>query len=130
VPPFPQLRAHAFAQRLDLDLETGICLACLSFVSCALDGGDPAEVARQLRRVTRDLWAEGLEDQAVAAVGRACENGVAEADAALADLERNGDSSWVARSIVLRLAEELSRRARRLDALTHDRLRPASPELN
>jgi hypothetical protein len=130
---FPQLRADLLATRLDIGLDVGICYACLSFVSFALDGGDPAEIARETRRVTRDLWDEGLAEPALAAVQRACERGVPDAHAALADLERNRGSSSVARSIVRRLAEELSRRTRtemRLEALARDRLRLAPPELN
>jgi len=117
---------------LDLDLNAGICHACLSFVSFALDDGDPVEAARQVRRMTPDLWDDGLAEPALAAVRRACEVGAPDAEAALADLERRGGRSSVARSIVRRLAEELSRRARtemRLEALARDRLRLAPPEL-
>lgn len=121
------------ATRLELDLDEGICHACLSFVSFALDEGDPAEIARQTRRLTADLWVEGLAEQAFAAVRRACDSGVPDATAALADLERNAGTSVVARSIVRRLAEELSRRTRtemRLEDLARNRLRLAPPELN
>jgi hypothetical protein len=48
-----------------------------------------------LRRMTPNLWEDGLAEPAFAA-----------------DLERNGGKSSVARAIVRRLAEELSRRAR------------------
>jgi hypothetical protein len=133
VVPFPQLRATAFASQLDVDLDARICLACLSFVSHALKRGDERQIARELRRVTADLWDEGLKELALAAVRRACESGVPDAPAALADLERNGGRSPVARSIVRRLAEELSRRARanmHLEALARERLRLAPPELN
>lgn len=131
--PLPQPRADALATMLDLDLDAGICHACLSFVSLALDGGDPVEIARQIRRMTPDLWDDGLAGPAVAAVRRACELGVPDAEAALADLERYCGRSSVARSIVRRLAEELSRRVRtemRLEALARERLRLAPPELN
>jgi hypothetical protein len=131
--PLPQPRADAFAAALDLDLDAGICRACLCIVSHALDQGDTAEIARQIRRVTQDLWEEGLAEPALAAVGRACDLGVHDAAAALADLERRGGRSSVARSIVRRLAEELSRRTRaemRLEMLARDRLRLAPPELN
>jgi hypothetical protein len=83
--------------------------------------------------MTPDLWADGLEELALSAVRHACEIGVPDAEAALADLERRGGRSSVARSIVRRLAEELSRRARtqmRLETLARDRLRLAPPELN
>jgi hypothetical protein len=131
--PFPQLRADALASKLDVDLDRPICYACLSFVSFALDEGDPTEIARQTRRVTADLWHEGLAELALGAVRSACDRGVPDADAALADLERNGGGSSVARSIVRSLAQELSRRRRaelRIKAVARDRLRLAPPELN
>ena len=126
-------RADALAARLDLDLDSGICLACLSFVSIALDAGDTAETERQIRRVTVDLWNEGLADQAFAAVRDACDRGIPDAEDAFADLERDGGRSSIARSIVRRLAAELSRRVNtdmRLKAAARDRLRQAPPELN
>lgn len=118
---------------LDLDLDTSICHACLSFVLLALDEGDPVEIARQIRRTTPDLWDDGLAEPALAAVRRACEFGVPDAEAALTDLERHCGRSSVARSIVRRLAGELSRRTRtemRLETLARQRLRSARPELN
>lgn len=130
---FPKPLADALAAELDLDLDVGVCHACLSFVSFALDDGDPAAISREVRRVTRDLWADGLADPALAAVRRACERRVPNAEAALADLEGRGGTSAVARSIVLRLARELSRRTRtemRLEAVARTRLRRAPPELN
>jgi hypothetical protein len=131
--PFSPLRADALVARLELDLDDGICLACLSFVSMAMDHGDPAEVTREVRRMTRDLWADGLDVQALAAVRRACDDAVADAPAALAELELCGPSSAVARSIVRRLAEELRQRARaetRSIIAARDRLLRAPPELN
>jgi hypothetical protein len=131
--PLAQPRADALASMLDVDLDAGICHACLSFVSFALDEGDPVEIARQIRCMTPDLWEDGLAESALAAVRRACELGVPDAEAALEDLERKRGRSSVARSIVRRLAEELSRRTRTemsLEALARDRLRSAPPELN
>lgn len=131
--PLPRPRADALATMLDLDLDAGICHACLSFVSLALDQGDPDEIARQIRRMTPDLWDDGLAEPALAAVRRACGFGVPDAEAALADLERHCGRSSVARSIVRRLAEELSSRDRteiRLETLARDRLWLALPELN
>jgi len=119
--------------RLDLDLDASICHACLSFVSVALDGGDEAEVARQARRITPDLWEEGLAHLALGSVRRACELGVLDAHAALDDLEQNAGRSHTARAIVSRLAEMLSRRTRaemRLEVFARDRLPLAPPELN
>jgi hypothetical protein len=128
-----QPRADALAMRLDLDLNAGICHACLSLVSFALDGGDAAEIARQVRRITPDLWEEGLAELALGSVRRACERGVLDAHAALDDLERNAGRSHTARAIVRRLAETLSRRTRtemRLETFARDRLPLAPPELN
>jgi hypothetical protein len=130
---FPKPRADALAARLELDVNRGICHACLCFVSFALDGGDQAEVARQTRHMTPELWHDGLAEQALASVRRAVEQGVPDAEAALADLERSGGRSGVARAIVRRLAADLSRRTRtemRLEAVARERLLLAPPELN
>jgi hypothetical protein len=69
-------------------------------------------VARWIRRMTPNLWQDGLAEPALAAVRRASDRGVPDAAAALADLERNGGESSIARAIERRLAEELSRRTR------------------
>jgi hypothetical protein len=125
-------RADALAATLDIDLDRGICHACLSFVSFALDRGDRHEIAGELRRWAPDLWADGLAEYALAAVRRACDRGVPDAPAALADLELNGGRSGTARAIVRHLAAELSRRTRtemRLEARARARL-PSQPELN
>jgi hypothetical protein len=127
-----QHRADELAKKLDLDLH-GICHACLSFVSFALDSGDRAEIARWTRRMTPDLWHDGLEPKALTAVRGAHERGVPGAGEALADLERHGGRSIVARSIVRRLAAELSeqtRRELRLLDIARDHLGEAPPELN
>jgi len=105
-------QADALAAELGLDLDR-VCHACLSFVSFALEDGTPREVAGALRRMTPDLWADGLDEQSLAAVRRACETGVRHAGEALADLELRGARSNVARAIVRRLAAELSARTRR-----------------
>jgi hypothetical protein len=83
--------------------------------------------------MTPQLWKDGLAEPALAAARRASDRGVPDARAALVDLERNGGTSSVARSIVRRLAEELSRRTRtelHLEALARERLPPTRPELN
>ena len=83
--------------------------------------------------MTRDLWRDGLEEHAFAAVREACDQGIPEAEAALVDLEQNAGKSSTARAIVRRLAAELSRRVHmdmRLRAAARDRLRQAPPELN
>jgi hypothetical protein len=107
VPPIPELAAAKIARELDIDVDDiGICLACLSFVSFALDEGDPREIRRWTNQMTPDLWEEGLAQPARLALKRA---GATEA---LADVERNGGRSEVAKAIVRRLAADLSRRAR------------------
>jgi hypothetical protein len=130
--PFTQHRADALTHELELDLH-GICHACLSFVSFALDSGDRAEIARWTRRMTPDLWHDGLSEKALAAVREARDRGVPDAAEALEDLERRGGRSIVARSIVRRLAEELSRQTERglqLLDLARPRLEESPPELN
>ena len=54
--------AALLAARLDLDLDdTPICLACLSFVALPLGSGDEREARSWARRMSLDIWAEGLE---------------------------------------------------------------------
>jgi hypothetical protein len=120
--------AHAAAvvDRLELDLDDGICHACLSFVSLAIDGGEEGEVRRELRRMTPDLWHDGLNAQAFTAVRRACVAGIPDADQALDDLEAKGGQSVVARAIVRRLAGELANRAAR-DPWLNPELNQARP---
>lgn len=104
---------EALVAALDLDVNAiGICHACLSFVSVPLDGGDEREAKRQARTMTPWLWEEGLAEPAVAAVRKARAGGVPGADLALADLERAGARSAVARAVVLRLAADLAEHAR------------------
>ena len=105
-----QARAVAHALELDLD-EVSICLACLSFVSFPLESADEREVRRALASVTPHLWEEGLALPAVAALERARRAGVPHAEAALADIDALGSRSRVVREIVLRLAEDLGKRA-------------------
>jgi hypothetical protein len=126
------IRARAFVAQIELSL-AGVCLACLSFVAFPLDDGDEREVARQLRVMTPDLWADGLDVQAFAAVRGACGRGVRDGPAALAELESLGPRSVIAREIVRRLAFELVNRTRtemQLEARARPRLELAPPELN
>jgi hypothetical protein len=120
------MRAAAVATELDVPLDCGICLACLSFVAFAIDGGDEREIARQARRMTPDLWAEGLAEPALAAAARAVRDGVADAALALADLEQRGGRGAVARALVRRLAEQLSHEMR-TEVRREERLRRAGP---
>jgi hypothetical protein len=108
---FPQARAEALAAQLEIGLDIPICFACLGIVSWPLQSGQPGEAIREARGLTPDIWAEGLAEPALDAVRRASEAQVPNAREALADLERRGGRSAVARAIVLRLASELSRRA-------------------
>ena len=127
-----RVRAQAFVAQLQLSL-AGVCLACLSFVSFAVDDGDEREVSRQLRVMTPDLWADGLDVQALASVRAACERGIRDGPAALAELESLGPRSVIAREIVRRLAFELVNRTRtemQLEARAQPRLKLAPPELN
>lgn len=97
------------AAALDVGLGVPICLACLSFVSSAIGGGDERDIQREVRRMTPDLWDEGLAAPALAAARRAAKSGVPGAREALHDLEALGGRSVVARAIVRRLGEALSR---------------------
>lgn len=130
---FPRAQAERLAAELDIGLEIPICHACLSFVSLALDGGDPVDVAREARYITPYLWVEGLSEPALEAVREAVDRGVRYASAGLADLEHRGGRSSLARAIVVRLAAELSRRMHmqaRLVAESRERRPPAAPQLN
>ena len=72
--------AAALAAALELDVDDiGICHACLSFVSLAIDSGDERKVAGSITRMAPDLWAEGLEQPVRLALRRARERGVANA---------------------------------------------------
>jgi hypothetical protein len=107
VPPIPQLAADKIARELDIDVDDiGICLACLSFVSFAIDSGDERAIRRETNQMTPHLWREGLEQPVRLALKRAG------ATDALRDLEVNGAQSHVAKAIVRRLAADLSRRAK------------------
>jgi len=86
-------RADTLADMIEVDLDASVCHACLSFVSFAIDRGDAAEIAREVRRMTPDLWADGLSAQILDAVKRASACNVEGAEAALVDLRRNGAAS-------------------------------------
>lgn len=106
------MNADAFAHELDLELDDlPICLACLSFVSIAIDSGDEHEIRRWTTKMTPDLWEEGLALPTRLAVERAHRRGVANAAEALADIDQRGPWSPVARAVVRRLGEALADRA-------------------
>jgi hypothetical protein len=101
-------RAAILAAALDLDVhEAGICLPCLSFVSFPLDDGDEREVRRNTLNMTPILWEEGLAEPARTALEGARERGVKDADSALADVDRSGARTTIARAIVRALALQL-----------------------
>jgi len=84
-------------------------------------------------QLTVPLWEEGLAEPALVAVREGCDRGLPDAQAALADLERGGGRTPIARAIVLRLARQLRRRARieaEVTSLARDRLERTLPELN
>ena len=130
----PRRRADRLAAALCLDVGSArICLACLSFVSFALERGDRHEVQGQLMQVTENMWHEGLAEHALAAVRDGCDRGLRDATWALADLEEHGGRTPIARAIVLCLAKQLRQRARtesHLTAVARDRLARTWPELN
>lgn len=126
-------QAEALAARLDIGIDIPICFACLGIVACELDVGDPAWAQRAAREITPFIWHEGLAEPALAVVWRARDEGTPDADLGLADLEQRAARSPVARAIVLRRAEELSRRVQaevRLMDAKRDRLRRSRPWLN
>src|SRR5438046_10760671 len=88
-----------FAAALDLELaRTRVCLACLSFVSASLRKGDEREARSWTRRLTPDIWIEGLAAPALEAVRQASSNGLRYADAWLDDLEGRGGQRGGARA--------------------------------
>jgi hypothetical protein len=100
----------ALAAALDLDVHAlPICLACLCDVSFAIDGGDERDVRRTVGQTAPHLWSEGLALPARKALERARVRGIAGAEAAIADVERRGVRSPIARAIVRRLGEDLLR---------------------
>lgn len=100
--------AAELAERLELDVQDiPICLACLSFVSMAIRSGDEADVRREVKRMTPELWAEGLEQPLRLALARAAERGVPFAREGLADLDACRGRSAVAKAVVRRLGQQL-----------------------
>jgi len=84
-------------------------------------------------QITETLWVEGLDEHALGAVRDACDRGLRDAPAALADLEEDGGRTPIARAIVLCLARQLRRRERveeHLASVARDRLARTWPELN
>ena len=106
-------QAAVLAAELGLDVDdVAICLACLSFVSFAVDSGDERKIAGSITRMAPDLWAEGLAEPVRMALRGARERGVANAEEGSVSVERAGPRSPVVRAIVRRLATDLSARAK------------------
>jgi|SRR5688500_17769251 len=94
--------------RLELDVMTsGVCLACLTFVAFPLDSGDERTARREARKLTPDLWAEGLELTVLVALETAKRDGVTGAKEAIADVQLRGHRAPVVEAIVWRLGEQL-----------------------
>jgi hypothetical protein len=104
--------AAALAARLEIPLDDGICLLCLTIVSSAIHEGRPAAVHGRVRSMTFDLWSDGLDVITVRHLRRAAAAGDADAPAALEEVEALGPRSGTARAIVRELAERLAARER------------------
>lgn len=105
--------AERLASQLDIDVDDiGICHACLSTVTFAIDGGDVNKIRGAVQSMTPWLWDEGLALPARMALARARERGVANAAAGLRDIEELGPRSRTARAIVRRLGADLGGRAK------------------
>ena len=77
--------------QLELDVMTaGVCLPCLTFVAFPLDSGDERQARREARKLTPDLWEEGLELAVLVALETAKRDGVSGAAAAIEDVQRHG----------------------------------------
>jgi hypothetical protein len=107
------LNDAGFAARLDLDLDgSGVCLACLSFVSIPLDAGDVQTARREAVRIAPDLWADGLEAPMKAALEQARREGVPYAEEASRQVEVSGPRALVVQAVIYRFAAELVERTR------------------
>lgn len=92
--------------RLDLSIWTaGVCLPCLTFVAFPLDSGNEVDARREARRLTPELWADGLDVRAVELLEEARRAGVPGAAEALLDIRRRGARADVVGAMVWRLAE-------------------------
>jgi hypothetical protein len=77
--------------QLELDVMTaGICLPCLTFVAFPLHAGDERQARREARKLTPDLWGEGLELAVLVALETAKRDGVSGAAEAIDEVQRHG----------------------------------------
>ena len=98
--------AEAVVRKLNLRLEqVRHCSLCLLNVAWALQDGNERKVRSALRFHTPILWDEGLDLEVRVALERARRARVPNAEAALADVEANGDRSAVVVAFVRHLAE-------------------------
>ncbi len=96
------------ARRLGVGLQArGVCPACLGMVAMEIEFGDDPSVARTVRMVVPNLWAEGLGAPVEDALHSATRRGVPDAREALRDFEARGPRSDIFKAIVRRLAEDL-----------------------
>lgn len=100
-------QADRFAARLDVDLD-GVCLLCLSFITSAIHEGDPKEARRWVRRMSPDLWEDGLDQTILEAVGLAVARGEPDAELWLAEVEQRGPKGLLVQAVVARLAQQLA----------------------
>jgi len=97
--------AAPLAARLSVGLGSpGVCYPCLGEVAHELECGDGHRVEQW---VVGTLWIEGLGVTVTAAVERAVQLGLPDAEAARADLAARGCRSGIFRAVVRRLAREL-----------------------
>lgn len=104
----PGTPATRLARKLGVGLHAhGVCPACLGMVAMELEFGDDPSVARTVRMVVPNLWAEGLGVPVEDALHSATRRGVPGAPEALRDFEARGPRSDIFKAIVRRLAEDL-----------------------
>jgi hypothetical protein len=105
--------ATELAAALDLDVyDMGVCLACLGFVSFAIDSGNEPKVRGEITRMAPILWDEGLAQAVRIALERARERGLRNAEEAITEVAEKGQRSRIVRAIVRRLGADLSSRAK------------------
>lgn len=103
--------AAPLAARLSVGLGShGVCYPCLGEVAHELECGDGHRVERW---VVGTLWIEGLGVTVTAAVARAVQLGLTDAEEARDDLAARGCRSGIFRAVVRRLARDLQQETRR-----------------